>query len=72
MFTIFKYNMNNIAASLGLSQLKKLDRINSNKTNLIKRYLQTVNNLSYAKPLLHYSLIDESQFKSSMLLVCYQ
>tara|TARA_Y100000589_G_scaffold331310_1_gene384267 strand:- start:1207 stop:2340 length:1134 start_codon:yes stop_codon:yes gene_type:complete len=56
----FKYNMNNIAASLGLSQLKKLDRINSNKTNLIKKYLHTVNDLSYAQPLLPYSLIENN------------
>ena len=52
--------MNNIAASLGLSQLKKLDRINSNKTNLIKKYLHTVNDLSYAQPLLPYSLIENN------------
>jgi len=54
----FKYNMNNIAASLGLSQLKKLKRINSNKSKIIKKYIETVNKLNYAKPLLPYSLIN--------------
>ena len=54
----FKYNMNNLAASLGLSQLKKLNRINSNKTKIIKRYLETVSQLNYAEPLLPYSLLD--------------
>lgn len=55
----FKYNMNNIAASLGISQLKKLHRINSNKSNIIKKYLETVSELNYAKPLLPYSLLNE-------------
>ena len=54
----FKYNMNNLAASLGLSQIKKLKRINSNKSKIIKKYLQTVAEIDYAEPLLPYSLID--------------
>ncbi len=34
----FKYNMNDIAASLGLCQLKKLDAFNARKREIIKRY----------------------------------
>jgi perosamine synthetase len=35
----FKYNMNNLAAALGVSQFNKLDEINNTKNNAIRRYL---------------------------------
>ena len=38
----YKYNMNNLAASLGLSQLKKLDFINSQKRKFILNYLNSL------------------------------
>lgn len=36
----FKYNMNDIQAAIGLVQLEKLDKINTKKRELIKKYLE--------------------------------
>ena len=35
----FKYNMNDLAASIGLIQLKKLDSMNQKRSDLIERYM---------------------------------
>lgn len=56
----FKYNMNNLAASLGLAQLKKLSLINSTKTKYIKRYLQTIKKCNRLQALLPYSQINST------------
>lgn len=51
----FKYNMNNLAASLGLSQLAKLDDINATKNAAIKRYIDNLGNLPGIEFLMDYS-----------------
>ena len=55
----YKYNMNNLAASLGLSQLKKLDFINSQKRKFILNYLNSLKSCNNLRPLLPYSLIKQ-------------
>ena len=42
----FKYNMNNLAACLGLSQFDKLDAINESKNEAIKLYLENLKNVN--------------------------
>lgn len=41
----FKYNMNDIQASIGRVQLKKLDRVNGRKRQLMKKYLKQLTGL---------------------------
>lgn len=55
----YKYNMNNLAARLGISQLSKLDRINSIKRRHITTYLKRLSGIPGLKPLLPYSLISD-------------
>ena len=40
----FKYNMNNLQASIGLSQLKKLKKLNKKRILIIKKYLSGIKN----------------------------
>jgi len=54
----YKYNMNNIAASIGLMQLERINEINTTKTNSIQRYLEGIKNIYGIKPLLPYSQIE--------------
>ena len=35
----YKYNMNDLAASIGLVQLKKLSKMNSKRSSIINKYL---------------------------------
>ena len=51
----FKYNMNNLSASLGLSQLAKLDDINGTKNAAIKRYIQNLSSIPGIEFLMDYS-----------------
>jgi perosamine synthetase len=51
----FKYNMNNLAAALGLSQFKKLDEINETKNEAIKLYIQNLKDVKEIKFLMDYS-----------------
>ncbi len=50
----YKYNMNDLAASIGLAQLKKLPRFNRRRSEIIKRYLKGIDNLESMRPLLPY------------------
>jgi perosamine synthetase len=50
----YKYNMNDLAASIGLAQLKKLDTMNTRRGECIKRYMRGINTLKNIKPLLPY------------------
>lgn len=52
----FKYNMNDLAAAIGLEQLKKLDDMNEKRRTLIGRYLDRMRDLSDVRPLLPYQL----------------
>ena len=40
----YKYNMNNLQASIGISQLQKLDKLNKKRINIIKKYLSVIKN----------------------------
>ena len=50
----FKYNMNDLAASIGLAQLKKLDGMNARRSEIVKRYLAGMDGLGDIRPLLPY------------------
>jgi perosamine synthetase len=52
----YKYNMNDLAAAIGLAQLKKLPTMNDKRTNVIARYLEGIKSLRYVKPLIPYAL----------------
>lgn len=51
-----KYNMNDVAAAIGLAQLRKLDSMNARKASLISRYLTGLAGLSLYNPLFPYAL----------------
>ncbi|MBI5403576.1 MAG: DegT/DnrJ/EryC1/StrS family aminotransferase [Ignavibacteriae bacterium] len=51
----FKYNMNDLSASIGLAQLKKLDRMNADRSRHIERYMEGIRDLKNIKPLLPFS-----------------
>lgn len=50
----FKYNMNDLSASIGLVQLKKLDRMNSIRSGIISKYLDGFRNLKKIVPILPF------------------
>lgn len=50
----YKYNMNDLAASIGLAQLRKLDLMNEKRGQCIRRYLEGIKELEHIKPLLPY------------------
>lgn len=50
----YKYNMNDLAASIGLAQLKKLTAFNNKRSQLIRQYLNGLNYIAGVKPLLPY------------------
>ena len=52
----YKYNMNDLAAAIGLAQLHKLDQMNQRRSELIVRYLDGIKELSNIRPLLKYNL----------------
>jgi perosamine synthetase len=56
----YKYNMNDLAAAIGLAQLRKLDNMNRQKAALIDRYLRGITDLEDVQPLLPYSLNKSS------------
>lgn len=50
----WKYNMNDLAASIGLAQLKKLPQMNKRRCEMINIYLDGIKNLDSIKPLLPF------------------
>lgn len=50
----YKYNMNDLAASIGLEQLKKLDDFNHKRGSIIKRYVNAFSTLENIKLFLPY------------------
>lgn len=52
----YKYNMNDLMAAIGLAQLKKLDRMNRRKAEIIARYLERITDLRRVRPLQPYQL----------------
>lgn len=57
----YKYNMNDLAAGIGLAQIKKLDGMNKRRAEIVKRYLKGMEGLSSIKPLLPYNA-DENNY----------
>ncbi|GAP42350.1 dTDP-4-amino-4,6-dideoxygalactose transaminase [Lentimicrobium saccharophilum] len=50
----YKYNMNDLAASIGLQQLKKLPAMNARRSQIIQQYLDGLKDVESVKPLLPY------------------
>jgi len=50
----YKYNMNDISASIGLAQLEKLESMNKRRNDIISIYLDGIKNLKTIKPLISY------------------
>ncbi len=50
----YKYNMNDLSASIGLAQLKKLPMMNKKRADLIKQYLEGIKEFKSIQPLLPY------------------
>jgi len=50
----WKYNMNDLAASIGLAQLDRLTEMLQSRERIIKTYLDGIKNLNSIKPLLPY------------------
>jgi len=50
----WKYNMNDLAASIGLAQLKKLPKMNKRRCEIIRKYLDGIKNLKGIKSLLPF------------------
>lgn len=50
----YKYNMNDLAASIGLEQLKKLPFFNKRRSEIIRQYLDGLNGLTEIIPLLPF------------------
>jgi len=51
----YKYNMNDLSAAIGLAQLKKLDKFNKRRANIIKKYMEGIKDIEGIKPLLPYA-----------------
>lgn len=56
----YKYNMNDLMAAIGLAQLKKLDRMNQRRREIIRRYLDGLASCERIRPLLPYDLKDNA------------
>jgi perosamine synthetase len=56
----YKYNMNDLCASIGLVQLKKLDVMRRKREIILKRYLSGIEGFKHVKAGLPYDLNDSS------------
>jgi perosamine synthetase len=56
----YKFNMNDVMAAIGLAQLKKLDRMNQRRREIIQRYLYGIQGCRQIQPILPYQLKDAS------------
>ena len=50
----YKYNMNDLAASIGLAQLKKLPDFNQKRSSIIRKYLEGIKDINGIIPLLPF------------------
>jgi perosamine synthetase len=50
----YKYNMNDLAASIGLGQLERLPEMNTRRSEIIKQYMEGIQNIEGVEPLLPY------------------
>lgn len=51
----YKYNMNDVAAAIGMAQLKKLDKMNKKRGLIIEKYLNGIKDLESITPIFPYS-----------------
>lgn len=58
----FKYNMNDLMAAIGLAQLKKLDRMNARRAQIIRRYIAGLADCPYVEPLLPYDNLEHGAY----------
>jgi perosamine synthetase len=52
----YKYNMNDIAAAIGLAQLEKLDNMNKHRCEILGRYLKGIQDCQNVRPAFPYDL----------------
>ena len=50
----YKYNMNDLSAAIGLAQLKKLDKFNETRGNIIEKYMEGIKDIDGIESLLPY------------------
>lgn len=50
----YKYNMNDLSASIGLAQLEKLPKMNSRRSELITRYMKGLESVDQISPILPF------------------
>ena len=50
----YKYNMNDLAASIGLAQLRKLPAMNARRSQIIRKYLNGIEKIAGIQPLLPF------------------
>ena len=50
----WKYNMNDLAASIGLAQLERLPQMNKRRSEIINKYMERIKDLKTISPLLPY------------------
>lgn len=54
----YKYNMNDLAAAIGLVQLKKLPAMNNRRSEIIKMYMIGIKDIEDIQPLLPYEPVN--------------
>jgi len=62
----YKYNMNDLMASIGLSQLKKLNWINYRRSMILKKYIKGIKNCRNIFPSFPYQLRNSSYWLFSV------
>lgn len=65
----FKYNMNDLAASIGLMQLEKLPAMNKKRSEIINKYISGINFNENIQPALPYTADDKSSYQMFILNV---
>lgn len=58
----FKFNMNNLAAAIGLAQMEKLDWMNERKARAIGRYMEGLADVPEARPIIPFDLDGYSSY----------
>lgn len=62
----YKYNMNDLMASIGLEQLKKIKKFNFKRRQILKKYLEGIKQLVNIKPTFPYKLVNSSYWLFSV------
>ena len=58
----YKYNMNDLSASIGIEQLKKLPAFNAARLAAMRRYMEGTRHFKHIRPLLPYDLSGECHY----------